>query len=123
MGHSTSQPDDFFHPPGFLLSVPVWSVGRKDRGISGILTAPHPESGKLSALLFTDEDLAQRFLHGHAAQASSHALQRIDTSLAVLGLLTVLETIGVVHVLIDVSKKTQTFTVAEIKDAILQSLL
>ena len=122
MGDSTDEMDALFNPDGFLIPIPVWSIGRSGQGVAGALVGQHPDDGKKTAILFTDEDLAKTFMEKNASKAQNYSLQCIGTSLALLGFLVILESIGVIHVIFDPAQKSQHFTVAELRQTFIRTL-
>jgi hypothetical protein len=92
--------DDPFGPDGFVLTFPVWVVGRPDRTVAGLLQGRYV-GGATATPLFTDEDLARTFLE--RSPAPGHVVMPIFEASALLGLLGALVRQGLTHVVIDPS--------------------
>jgi hypothetical protein len=104
-----------FDPHAFIFSYPVWVVSRKDNPES-LAGGPMPGGGKFVAV-FTDEDLAERFIR-QTCRESESATGAIADADAFSGFLRVMQSAGYTHVVLDPSGKP-----AQVKTLDIDSLL
>lgn len=105
----------------FLFRIPVWAIVNianfQAKGLlSSIVTAKSPEVSDF-LLMFTDDDLAKRFIEDN--QASGCAPVEIKTEQALRSILIDLKKNGLAHVGIDVSNsKGRFYPIGDIIDTI-----
>ncbi len=96
----------------FMIQFPVWLIGRRDGFIKGLVKST--ANGHSAVPLFTDNDLAQTFLDASPYPDIYEIRQFSDLEL--LGVTTILQTIGVTHVIADPNKtRAEAFELSELQ--------
>ena len=102
-----------FDAGGFLVCFPLYLLEHRS-GVYKFLISPPPD-GDIATPIFTDEDAARTFLE-KGPTAEEYSLKCIAEPLALLGLLTVLETKGFTHVTFDpVGSKATSLTIPALR--------
>jgi hypothetical protein len=91
--------DELFDPDKFLVTFPLWFLNHPKVGLKGLvgLNGPH---GEKAPPLFTDKDLAERFM-ASAPPLAHYVLEKIADPRALLVFLDSLKTGGFTHVTFD----------------------
>jgi hypothetical protein len=114
--------DDIFHQEGFFVTFPVWLIGDSTGEFRGMLKVKDKKDGSVALLVFTDNDLAESFVES-APQPAACRLISIPTTLAFIGLLTVLERQGIKNVAFDPTRENfEPRSVSELQDEFIRGI-
>jgi hypothetical protein len=100
---------------GFIVCFPIWMVCNDTGRLDGLVRAKHPD-GEIGPVIFTDQDLGERFRDAVTPPGQSSLLFRIPEPLMLVGILHTLALLGNTHVIIDPGKRVPAFAIGTVRD-------